>query len=50
MSNENKPDDACCGNCFYATDTDIDGLVDCNIDGRSKDADTAPCDHWDRQD
>jgi hypothetical protein len=29
----------CCENCRYARKTDIDGLIDCEKDGRSKDAD-----------
>ena len=42
-----KVDDACCENCFFASATDIDGLVYCHIDERSKDDDMI-CDHWTR--
>lgn len=28
-----------CENCAYAQPTDIDGLIDCDVDGRSKDDD-----------
>ncbi len=34
-----------CENCIYAIETDIDGLIDCQIDGRSKDVDMA-CDRF----
>ena len=42
-----QTEDACCENCFYATETDIAGLVQCELDGRSKDDDMV-CDHWTR--
>lgn len=29
----------CCENCIHAKETDIDGLIDCEKDGRSKDCD-----------
>lgn len=42
-----KIDDACCENCFYASTTDIDGLVYCDLDARTKDDDML-CNHWTR--
>lgn len=45
----NKTDDACCENCFFAVETDIPGLIDCDREnGRSKDIDMV-CDHWARR-
>lgn len=49
MSDGSITDDACCENCFFAEETDIDGLIDCAIDGRSRDTDMV-CKHWTRQD
>ena len=37
--------DKCCENCAYAQETDIDGLIDCEKDGRSKDSDMI-CDEY----
>lgn len=34
-----------CEKCIYAIETDIDGLIDCQIDGRSKDVDMV-CDRF----
>jgi hypothetical protein len=35
-----------CENCFYATKTDIDGLIECEREnGRTKDTDMV-CEHW----
>ena len=39
----------CCENCFFAQETDVDGLVDCLRFNRSKDTDMV-CEHWIRQD
>lgn len=35
----------CCENCINAKETDIDGLIDCKKDGRSKDCDMV-CDEY----
>ena len=43
-----KTDGACCENCLFATKTEIDGLIDCSVDGHSKDDDMV-CEHWQRQ-
>ena len=37
--NANGQHNVCCDNCMFAKQTDIDGLVDCTIDGHSKDTD-----------
>ena len=37
--NANEPVEPVCENCFFATATDIPGLIDCQMDGHSKDAD-----------
>ena len=34
-----------CETCTHAHPTDIDGLIDCELDGRSKDDDMV-CDEW----
>lgn len=49
MSDGSKADDACCENCFFAQGTDVDGLIYCERDERSKDCDMV-CKHWARQD
>ena len=46
--NANEPVEPCCENCFYANETGIDGLIDCMLDGRSKDTDMT-CDHFESQ-
>ena len=35
----------CCENCIHGIKTDIDGLIDCKHDGRSKDCDLV-CDEY----
>ena len=35
----------CCETCTHAHPTDIDGLIDCDVDGRSKDDDMV-CDKF----
>lgn len=37
--NANEAKSICCNNCLFAESTEIDGLIDCKLDGRSKDAD-----------
>lgn len=43
--NANEDVEQSCENCFYAEQTDINGLIDCLRDGRSKDTDMV-CEHW----
>ena len=38
----------CCENCIHAKETDIDGLIDCEKDGRSKDCDMI-CDEYEER-
>jgi hypothetical protein len=46
--NANEQVEQVCENCFYATATDIDGLIDCLLDGHSKDDDMT-CQHFEPQ-
>ena len=46
--NANEYVEPICENCFYANDTDIDGLIDCLIDGHSRDCDMT-CKHFEPQ-
>ena len=39
----------CCENCRYARKTDIDGLIECEKDGRSKDAEMVCEDYKNRR-
>ena len=38
----------CCENCIHAKETGIDGLIDCEKDGRSKDCDMV-CDEYEER-
>ena len=46
--NANEYVEPICENCFYANDTDIDGLIDCLIDWHSRDCDMT-CKHFEPQ-
>ena len=37
--NANEPVEQICENCFFATETDVDGLMYCHNDERTKDCD-----------
>ena len=43
--NANEPKNVCCDNCLFANPTDVNGLLECQVDGRSKDADMS-CDKF----
>ena len=40
-----KTGEACCENCIHGIKTDIDGMIDCEHDNRSKDWDLV-CDWY----
>lgn len=46
--NANEQVEPVCENCFYATATDVGGLIDCLLDGHSKDDDVT-CQHFEPQ-
>lgn len=45
---KNKSMEKCCENCVHAQMTDIDGLIDCKKDGRSKDYNMV-CDEYEER-
>lgn len=49
MSDGNQTEDVCCENCFFALETDIEGLIICDRDGQAWHTDMI-CQHWTRQD